>query len=209
MNGLSSSEQARPRRAGRQLDPSRAAAIMAAALEGLAEVGYDRLSMDDIAARAHAGKGALYRRWPSKAALVVDAVAAWRQRFAPLTIPDTGSLRDDMARQMRRVIRLFRSPRGKVVAALLAGGQSDPELIEAFRERFLWPKRRQAYKTLQRGIDRGELPADSNLDLLLDSLYGPIYMRFLIRHAELTETFADQVCGVVLNHCPNPATKSR
>jgi hypothetical protein len=99
---------------------------------------------------------------------------------------------------MRRLIRIFRSERGKVVAALLAGGQSDPELIEAFRDRFLWPRRKQAYQTLQRGIDRGELPAASDLDLILDSLYGPIYMRFLIRHDKLEESFADEICGLVL-----------
>ena len=164
--------------------------------------GFPDLSIQAIAADANVGKATVYRWWPTKAALVADAFSASAEQ--ELQFPDTGSLRNDMARQMRRVIRLFRSPRGKVVAALLAGGQSDPELIEAFRERFLWPKRRQAYKTLQRGIDRGELPADTNLDLLLDSLYGPIYMRFLIRHAELTEPFADQICGVVLSHCPNP-----
>jgi len=103
-----------------------------------------------------------------------------------------------MSLQMRRLIRIFRSDRGKIVAALLAGGQSDEELIEAFRERFLWPRRRQAYQTLQRGIDRGELSADSDLDLILDALYGPIYMRFLIRHAKLDESFADEICGLVL-----------
>jgi hypothetical protein len=103
---------------------------------------------------------------------------------------------------MRRLIRIFRSPRGKIVAALLAGGQSDPELMQAFRDRFLWPRRKNAYKTLQRGIDRGELPKDSDLDLILDSLYGPIYMRFLIRHAELKENFADQICGLLLNQAP-------
>ena len=65
----------------------------------------------------------------------------------------------------------------------------------------MWPKRRQAYQTLQRGIDRGELPKDCNFDLILDCLYGPIYMRFLIRHAELTEDFADEICGIVLNGC--------
>jgi hypothetical protein len=99
---------------------------------------------------------------------------------------------------MCRLIRVFRSDRGKVVAALLAGGQSDPELLEAFRERFLWPRRRQAYKTLQRGIDRGELPVGTNLDLVLDSLYGPIYMRFLIRHQKLDEAFAESLCDLVL-----------
>ena len=84
------------RTAGRPRDPARDDAILSAALEGLAEVGYDRLSMDEIAARAHAGKGALYRRWPSKAALVVAAVMAWREQAAPVTIPDTGSLTGDI-----------------------------------------------------------------------------------------------------------------
>jgi AcrR family transcriptional regulator len=78
------------------LDSSRQAAIMEAALEGLAERGYDLLTMDEIAARAHAGKGALYRRWPSKAALVADAVLTWRDRLGPVTVPDTGSLRGDI-----------------------------------------------------------------------------------------------------------------
>src|SRR5271166_6721000 len=161
--------------------------------------GFPELSIEAIAADANVGKTTVYRWWPTKAALVADAFSASVEQ--ELQFPDTGSLRGDVAQQMRRVIRLFRSPRGKIVAALLAGGQSDPELIEAFRERFLWPRRRQAYQTLQRGIDRGELPKGCNLDLLLDSLYGPIYMRFLIRHADLNEDFAEEICGIVLNGC--------
>lgn len=165
--------------------------------------GFPDLSIEAVAADAKVSKATVYRWWPTKAALVADAFSASVEQ--ELQFPDTGSLRGDVARQMRRVIRLFRSPRGKIVAALLAGGQSDPELIEAFRERFLWPKRRQAYKTLQRGIDRGEIPADTDLDLLLDSLYGAIYMRFLIRHFELREDFADQVCGLILKDCGTSA----
>ena len=103
-----------------------------------------------------------------------------------------------MRLQMRGLIRIFRSKRGKVVAALLAGGQTDPELLEAYRDRFLWPRRRQAYQTLQRGVDRGELPPGKDFDLILDSLYGPILMRFLIRHVDLQENFADEVCEMVL-----------
>jgi AcrR family transcriptional regulator len=154
------------------------------------------LSIEAIAADANVGKTTVYRWWPTKAALVADAFFASAEE--ELQFPNTGSVQRDMSLQMRRVIRIFRSERGKVVAALLAGGQSDPELLEAFRERFLWPKRRQAYQTLQRGIDRGELPADSDLDLILDSLYGPIYMRFLIRHDKLDEGFVDDLCGLVL-----------
>ncbi len=158
--------------------------------------GFPELSIEAIAADAKVGKTTVYRWWPTKAALVADAFFASAEE--ELQFPNTGSVQRDMSLQMRRVIRIFRSDRGKVVAALLAGGQSDPELLEAFRERFLWPKRRQAYQTLQRGIDRGELPADSDLDLVLDSLYGPIYMRFLIRHDKLDESFADEICGLVL-----------
>lgn len=168
--------------------------------------GFPELTIEAIAADANVGKATVYRWWPNKAALVADAFAESAEK--ELTFPDTGSVLSDMSLQMRRLIHVFLSPRGKVVAALLAGGQSDPELIEAFRERFLWPRRRQAYKTLQRGIDRGEIPRDTNLDLVLDSLYGPIYMRFLIRHAELREDYADQICRVVLRGCERPRNSS-
>jgi AcrR family transcriptional regulator len=160
------------------------------------EGGFPELSIEAIAADANVGKTTVYRWWPTKAALVADAFSASAEE--ELQFPNTGSVQRDMNLQMRGLIRIFRSERGKVVAALLAGGQSDPELIEAYRDRFLWPRRRQAYQTLQRGVDRGELPAGCNFDLILDSLYGPILMRFLIRHVKLEESFADEVCGLVL-----------
>jgi AcrR family transcriptional regulator len=166
--------------------------------------GFPELSIEAIAADANVGKTTVYRWWPTKAALVADAFAASADH--ELRFPDTGSVQNDMTLQMRRLIRVFRSKRGKVVAALLAGGQSDPELIEAYRERFLWPRRKQAYQTLQRGIDRGELPAGCDFDLILDSLYGPILMRFLIRHFELEESFADEVCGLILRGAKIPRT---
>ncbi len=161
------------------------------------EGGFPELCIEAIAADANVGKTTVYRWWPTKAALVADAFSA--SADDELRFPDTGSVQNDMSVQMRRLIRVFRSKRGKVVAALLAGGQSDPELIEAFRERFLWPRRQNAYQALQRGIDRGELPRGIDLDLVLDALYGPIYMRFLIRHDKLTEEFADNLCALVLN----------
>lgn len=158
--------------------------------------GFADLSIEAIAADANVGKTTVYRWWPTKAALVADAFSTSADQ--ELRFPNTGSVQRDMSLQMRRLIRVFRSKRGKVVAALLAGGQSDPELLAAFRDKFLWPRRKQAYQTLQRGIDRGDLPPGSDLNLILDSLYGPIYMRFLIRHAKLDERFADEICGAVL-----------
>ncbi len=158
--------------------------------------GFPELSIEAIAADANVGKTTVYRWWPTKGALVADAFSVSAEQ--ELQFPNTGSVYTDMRLQMRGLIRIFRSQRGKVVAALLAGGQSDPDLLEAYRDRFLWPRRKQAYQTLQRGVDRGELPADSNFDLILDSLYGPILMRFLIRHVKLEESFADEICGLVL-----------
>lgn len=181
-------------------------AILRSTLKLLRQIGgFAELSIEAVAADANVSKATVYRWWPTKAALVVDAFSESADQ--ELRFPDTGSLHNDIRLQMRRLIHIFRSPRGKVVAALLAGGQSDAELMEAFRERFLWPRRRRAYKTLQRGIDRGELPRDSDLDLILDSLYGPIYMRFLIRHTELREDFADEICGLILKSCTNGAAR--
>jgi len=164
--------------------------------------GFAELSIEAVAAAANVGKTTVYRWWPTKAALVAEAFSA--SADDELRFPDTGSVQRDMNLQMRGLIRIFRSQRGKVVAALLAGGQSDPKLLEAYRDRFLWPRRRQAYQTLQRGLDRGELPSGCDFDLILDSLYGPILMRFLVRHVKLEESFADEVCRLVLQGLQRP-----
>jgi AcrR family transcriptional regulator len=170
--------------------------ILRSTLKLLKQDGFPELSIEAIAADANVGKTTVYRWWPTKAALVADAFSTSADE--ELRFPNTGSVYTDISLQMRGLIRIFRSQRGKIVAALLAGGQSDPELLKAYRERFLWPRRRQAYQTLQRGVDRGELPVGCDFDLILDSLYGPILMRFLIRHVKLEESFADEICGLVM-----------
>ena len=92
------------------------------------------------------------------------------------------------------------------MAAVIAAGQSDPELMEEFRARFLRRRRQEAYRTLQRGIERGELPRGLDLDLVLDMLYGAIYMRFLIRHGELNDAYVSNVCRVILQGAAEPAS---
>ena len=192
-----SNEAASKRQPGRPRSEESRQSILRSTLKLLQQDGgFADLTIEGIAADANVGKTTVYRWWPTKAALVADAFAASADN--ELRFPNTGSVYTDINLQMRGLIRIFRSQRGKVVAALLAGGQSDPELLEAYRDRFLWPRRRQAYETLQRGVDRGELPVGSDFDLILDSLYGPILMRFLIRHVKLEESFADEICGLVL-----------
>jgi AcrR family transcriptional regulator len=163
---------------GRRLDTSRDSAILRAALEALAECGYDRLTMDDVAARAHAGKGALYRRWPSKAALVVDAVVAWRQEFAPLSIPDTGSLRGDVEAVIANVPT---TDVGQValIVGLATAASRDPELRAALSEHVLERPRRAVREMLDRAVERGEIPRDRVLDLVPDVIIGLNALRVL------------------------------
>jgi len=155
-NGRNGGNGTAPKRApGRPRSEESRQSILSSTLKLLKqEGGFSDLSIEAIAADANVGKTTVYRWWPTKAALVADAFSASAEQ--ELQFPNTGSVYTDMRLQMRGLIRIFRSQRGKVVAALLAGGQSDPELLEAYRDRFLWPRRRQAYQTLQRGVDRGE-----------------------------------------------------
>ncbi len=181
---------------GRPRSEEARSAILRSTLQLLGKNGFSDLTIEAVSAHAGVGKTTVYRWWPSKAALIADAFAS--STTQKLHFPDTGSLRTDMSQQMRQLVRVFRSRRGRIVSAILAAGQTDREVIAAFRERFLKPRRREAYATLRRGIVRGELRKNMDLDLLLDSLYGPIYMRFLIRHDTLTPGFVNHLCELVL-----------
>jgi AcrR family transcriptional regulator len=172
-------------------------AIVRSTLKLLQETGFPDLSIEAIAANADVGKATVYRWWPNKASLVADAFSSSADE--ELRFPNTGSVRADVSMQMKHLVRILRGRRGRIVAALIGGGQSDPELIEAFRDRFMMPRRQEAYVTLRRGISRGELPEDLDLDLTLDTLYGALYMRFLIRQSGLTEEYVDEVVGLVID----------
>jgi AcrR family transcriptional regulator len=169
-------------RSGRPLDPSRDSAILHAALEGLAEVGYDRLTMDEIAARAHAGKGALYRRWPSKAALVVDALVAWREQLAPLDPPDTGSLRGDIDAIVAAVPDFSDSDQRMmgVISGIATAAARDPELAAAFRGQVFDRPRSLLRGVLDHAAERGEIPPGRQLDLVPDILIGLNMIRLVL-----------------------------
>jgi AcrR family transcriptional regulator len=171
-------------------------AIFRSTLKLLQRSSFSGLTIEAVAADANVGKATVYRWWPSKGALVVDAFASSAADL--LHFPDTGSVYRDISLQMSQFLGVLRSQRGHIVAALLAGGQADPEVLAAFRDRFLRPRREEAYKTLRRAIHRGELPKNLDLDITLDTLYGAIYMRFLIRHGQLTESYIREVCRLVL-----------
>lgn len=182
---------------GRPRSEAARRAILRSTLRLLRTAGFGELSIEAIAADANVGKATVYRWWPNKGALVVDAFSSSVRR--QLLFPDTGSVYSDMSLQMSHLVQLMLSPRGQIVAALIGGGQTDPDLISAFRERFVRPRRKEAYQTLRKGIERGELPPDADLDLILDSLYGAIYMRFLIWKVGLNDAFIQNISKMVLD----------
>ena len=190
MNGNGKRPPGRPRSEEARL------AILSASLKVLAKTGFSDFTIEEVAERAAVGKATVYRWWPDKAALVADAFA--NSTVSKLHFPDTGSIYTDLSQQMRQLIRVFRSRRGRIVAAILAAGQSEREVLTAFRDRFMMPRRQEAYVTVDRAIARGELRRNIDRDLLLDSLYGPVYMRFLIQHDPLTPEFVDHLCEMVL-----------
>jgi len=162
------------RRPPRRLDASRDPAIFRAALDGLIDVGYDRLTMDEIASRAHASKATLYRRWPSKAALIIDAVVAQREADGPIHLPDTGSLKGDID----AIIAAFpergahAGDRYAVLLGLVNAASHDHALRDAFSAHVLGRPRRLIRQLLERAFARGEVPADRDLDLIADTLIG-------------------------------------
>jgi AcrR family transcriptional regulator len=189
------------RSGGRPLDASRDAAILRAALEGLAELGYDRLSMDEIAARARAGKGALYRRWPSKAALVVDAIIAWRDQFAPVSIPDTGSLAGDLEALIEAVPNFDEVAKRQlgIVVGLAAAGSRDPELRAALAENALLRPRQIIGQVLERAVARGEISADRDLELVPDLLVGLNLLRGLLLGEVPDRRFVRRVVETIIH----------
>jgi AcrR family transcriptional regulator len=151
-------------RRGRPRDPAVDESILSSTLLLLGEVGYAQLTMEQVAARARVGKASLYLRWPSKVALVADAVQRLSPDLVP-AIPDTGSLPGDMNEFLRQLVR----PRNAAAAALpaVAGeAANNPEMREAFRRAVTPALVDSVHAIVQRSVDRGELPATADVELL-------------------------------------------
>ena len=185
---------------GRRLDESRDPVILRAALEGIAEVGYDRLTMDEIAARAHAGKGALYRRWPSKAALVIDAMRAWRATLAPTELADTGSLRGDLDAIVAAVPDWDEdsAQMASVVSGLVTAARRDPELAEAMSGPMIEMPLSLIRTVLERAAGRGEIPAGRDLSLVGETVLALSTFRMLVRGLPPDRAFIRRVLDEVM-----------
>jgi AcrR family transcriptional regulator len=192
-----------PRR-GRPRSDRAHQAILEAAAELLLARGPGAVSMDAVAERAGVSKATIYRWWPTKEALALDALYHEWEGVPP--VRDTGSLRGDLLGLLRPWVRLAGSrPYGRVLAALLTEVQTDPEFAREYRARFLEPRRDQARAVFRRAIERGEIPADTNIEVALDLLYGPVYHRLLHGHAPLSERFVRDLVDTALGGIAAPA----
>jgi len=183
-------------RLGRKRDHSRDPEIMAAAIDVLAEVGYERMTVDMVAARAKAGKATLYRRWPSKADLVVDAVSCMPGNHASL--PDTGTLRGDLLAMMSPRTVHDSDRKLKVLLGLASVIVHSPELAESIREAFQEPRAAMTRALLQRAIDRGEIPADADVDLLARVSSSMVIARALLEQKPVDRAYLVSVVDRVI-----------
>lgn len=189
-----------PRRTGRGRVRSEEArhAILSAAWDLMEEAGFSRLTMEKIAARAEVSKATVYRWWSNRAAVAMETLLEHVTTAVPFL--DSGSAVEDVCEQMRAAVEFLNGGHaGHVIAGLIGDAQHDPELAASFRSGYLAARRERARAVLQRGIERGELRDDVDLEVTIDALYGPIYYRLLIGHGPLDPNYAAELARIVLS----------
>ncbi len=170
--------------------------ILQSALKELSRTGFRLLTIDAISERAGVGKTTVYRRWPNKAAVVMDA-------FLTLVGPGTGfpaapRVLERIRLQMRLQAGFFRGRFGRMIRSLLGEAQFDPELARAFRERWINPRRQGPRLLLEEAIRQGDVRPDIDIEAAIDSLYGPLYYRLQIGTGPVSDDFADTVFRQVI-----------
>lgn len=176
-------------------------AILQAALELLASRGYERLTMEAIAEVAGVGKATVYRRWNSKEKVLAAAVASF---VSENTLPDTGSIEADLLHLVRGAAVNYRGLPGRIMPGLVSAMAQDEALAQAVRTGFL-ARRRAALRTVMvRGIRRGELREDIDLELALDFLGGPLFFRLLVSGEPIDDAMARGTVEMMLRGMARP-----
>jgi AcrR family transcriptional regulator len=168
--------------------------VLNAARDLVYDLGPRAVTVDGIAAAAGVGKQTIYRWWPSKSAVIMDALVELTDP-EPADTPD--STREAVRLQMRRVARMFSSRQGQLIREVVADAQGDPSLAEDFRRRFFAHRRERGAATIAKGISSGELRPDLDIDDALDVLYGPLWLRLLVGHRPPGSGAVDRLLDLV------------
>ncbi len=191
-------QDAQSRSPGRPRSEQSRVAVLRATSELLGEVGLRAMTTEEISNRSGASKATIYKWWPNKYAVAVEAFLTEMMAEAP--DPDTGSAHEDFRRVIRGLTHFYTGRSGRVFAQLVGEAQSDP-LVQAELRTHLAEPRRALMRTIwDRGVARGELRADLDPDIALDQLIGPMLYRLLMGHAPLDDASADAlvdsaICG--------------
>jgi AcrR family transcriptional regulator len=183
-------------RPGRKRSESSRQAILAAAAELVAEIGYGALTIEKIAQQSGTGKQTIYRWWPSKADVVMDALAT--KADIDIEVPDLGSLEADLRTALRDGFALARVPEvTELLRALMAEAQVDPAFAERFRTAFLHRRRRMLRVILGRAAERGQLPPGVPVETLIDVVLGTLWYRVMAIPGPLDDTLADELVSLI------------
>jgi AcrR family transcriptional regulator len=174
-------------------------AVLRATRDLVAEVGYRKLSIEAIAAKAGVGKQTIYRWWRSKGAVVFDAFLSLSETPEGVTLPDTGDIEADLKAVMRATVAEFADPVFEApIRALNTEIINDPELAAQYRKRLATPVEEAKKARLRSAQQVGQIAPDADLDLALELLYAPLYRRWLQRSGPLTPEYADALVELVL-----------
>jgi AcrR family transcriptional regulator len=198
------------RAVGRPRDPEADRAILEATIELLAEEGFGGLSIEAVAARAGVGKTTVYRRWPSKIPLVVDALTHLKTP-ASVAIGDDMSTHDALVRALSEGIRAHPDePTDRILAGIIGAMSQDRELADAVRSGLLSKRRDNVFALIERGKARGEVRPDADVEAIADLLGGPILMRRLVTGSPVNARFIRQIVTIVLDGAaPPPRGRTR
>ncbi len=174
---------------GRPRSQAAHTAILKSALRLVAKRGFRAVSVNEIAAEAGVGKMTLYRHWPNKAAVVMDALLELIGEET--AFPEADSALESLRRQLHVQAAFFRGSRGNLIRSLVSEAQSDPKLAAAFRERWLNPRREGVRQNMQAAMAEGSLRGDFGIDTAIDQLYGSLYYRLLLGSGAIHQQFIE------------------
>ncbi len=179
------------RSAGRPRSARARRAILTAALSLVKQEGFSALTIEGIAREAGVGKPTIYRWWPSKAAIVFEALQNYGQQTLP--VPADGLLAERLEAWLKRLFEVLNGQIGEIVRSLMAEAQRDPVFAVAFRTEFIMMRRQPLLAILREGLGRGELSATTDIEVMADLIYGAMWYRLLVQHAPLDEAYAHEI----------------
>lgn len=197
MSLVSLQDTANRRTAGRPRCDKTMHAILEAAYAILAEKGIASFSIEGVAQRAGSAKTTIYRWWPNKSALAVEAFFQAMGPLLPQPQSDTAAPLDELRHQLRALIGALNSPVGAILADLIAEGQRSPDARAALVEGYLKPRRALMGQILERGIAAGQVRADIDVSVTLDALFGTIAGRALMWGRPLDLAWVDRLAETV------------